>query len=241
MLKDFLQEAVVLIVGKQAETIADLLTSKKHVNEFLIAKKLGITINQTRNLLYKIADQGIVSSIRKKDKKKGWYTYFWKLEVIKALEFLRGDLLKKMEQISHQINSREVKQFYVCPTCHVEYTEENALLNDFTCPECGNVFVLKDNTKTIKDLRKVFDKMKKELEGIDSEVEKERSVLDKQREKEDKKLKKEKDKIRKASLKKSRLARKAKMPKVKSKKVMHKKQKKNKKKAPKKTSKKKRI
>lgn len=203
MLKDFLKDAVVLIVGKQAEPIAELLHSKKHVNEFIIAKKLDITINQTRNLLYKIADQGIVSSIRKKDKKKGWYTYFWKLEILKSLEFLKADLFKKMEQVSHQISSREVKQFYICPNCHVEYTEETALLNDFMCPECGSVFVLKDNTKTVKDLRKVFDKLKGELENIDSEIDKEKFVLDKQREKEEKRLKKEKEKTRKAARKKS--------------------------------------
>ena len=74
MLKKFLKEVIVIVVGKQAEEIADLLDSSKHVNEFSIAKKLDITINQTRNILYKIADKGLVSSIRKKDKKKGWYT-----------------------------------------------------------------------------------------------------------------------------------------------------------------------
>ena len=70
MLKDLLKEVVVIIVGKQAEPIADLLHSNKHVNEFLIAKKLNLTINQARNILYKIADYGLVSSIRKKYKKK---------------------------------------------------------------------------------------------------------------------------------------------------------------------------
>jgi len=73
MLKDLLKEVVAIVAGKQAEEIADILDSKKHVNEFLIAKKLGITINQTRNILYKLSDFGLVSFIRKKDKRKGWY------------------------------------------------------------------------------------------------------------------------------------------------------------------------
>ena len=42
MLSKFLKEVVVILVGKQSEPIADLLDSKKHVNEFLIAKKLGL-------------------------------------------------------------------------------------------------------------------------------------------------------------------------------------------------------
>ena len=87
MLDKFLKDVVSIIVGKYAEPIVDLLNSKKHVNEFIIAKKLDITINQTKNILYKLSDHGLVSSIRKKDKKKGWYTYFWKIEIIKAQAF----------------------------------------------------------------------------------------------------------------------------------------------------------
>ena len=68
MLKTFLKEVVTIVVGKQAEDIIDMLDGSKYINEFLIAKKLGITINQTRNILYKISDHGLISSIRKKDK-----------------------------------------------------------------------------------------------------------------------------------------------------------------------------
>ena len=76
MIKDVLKEVVSITVGKQAEPLIDLLHGKKHINEFIIAKSLGVTINQARNMLYKLADYGLVSSIRKKDKRKGWYTYF---------------------------------------------------------------------------------------------------------------------------------------------------------------------
>jgi len=183
MLKKLLKDVVSLIVGKQAEEIADLLYSNKHKNEFLISKKLNITINQTRNLLYKIADRGLVSSVRKKDKRKGWYTYFWKIEVLKALEFLRGVLLSKIGQIQNQINSRESKQFYVCELCNVEFNEENALLYDFTCSECGNVFVLKDNVSLMRELKKNLNKLQKELDIVDEELEKEKEKLDKQKSK----------------------------------------------------------
>jgi len=192
MLAKFLKEVVVILVGKQAEPIADLLDSQKHVNEFLIAKKLGLTINQTRNILYKIADHGLVSSIRKKDKRKGWYTYFWKIENLKSLEFLKEMLSKKIENINNQIKSRETKVFYVCPECHVEYNEENALLHDFTCPECGQVFVKSDNTKILKELTKDREKLNRELGIIEEEIVKEKEVVEKKRIKEKTKFEKEK-------------------------------------------------
>jgi len=137
MLKKFLREAVAIIVGKQSEGIADLLNTKKHMNEFLIAKKLDLTVNQTRNLLYKILNYGLVSFIRKKDKKKGWYTYFWKIEVLKSLEFLRSTLVKRTDQINYQIKSRETKEFYICKRCNIEFNEENALSYNFTCKVRG--------------------------------------------------------------------------------------------------------
>src|SRR3989339_95338 len=131
MLDKFLREVVVIAVGKQAEGIVDLLNSKKYVNEFILAKKLNLTINQTRNILYKLSDNGLVSSTRKKDKRKGWYTYFWKIENLKSLDFLKDVLVKKIEQINNQIKSRETKNFYFCERCNVEFNEENALLYDF--------------------------------------------------------------------------------------------------------------
>lgn len=191
MLKDFLEEVVVIVAGKPAEPIADLLNSSKHVNEFIIAKKLDLTINQTRNILYKISDFGLVSSIRKKDKKKGWYTYFWKIEILKSLEFLKAFVEKRMEQFNNQINSREMKTFYVCERCNLEFNEENAMHQEFVCPECGEVLALKDNTKLIKDLRRNYEKLNEKIETIDIEILKENEKLSKEKDKERKKEEKE--------------------------------------------------
>ena len=170
---------MILIAGKQAEEIVDLLDGKKYVNEFIIAKKLNLTINQTRNILYKISDHGLVSFIRKKDKRKGWYTYFWKIEILKCLEFLKGNLIKKMDQINHQIKSRETKEFYFCERCHIEFTEENALIYHFICPECGNLLSRKDNTVAIKDYNKELGRLKRELALVDEELYKEKEKLEK--------------------------------------------------------------
>jgi transcription factor E len=181
MIQKLLKEVISIVVGKQAEEIAELLNNKKHVNEFLIAKKLEITINQTRNILYKISDHGLVSSIRKKDKRKGWYTYFWKIEVLKSLEFLKKFLIKKIDEINHQIKSRETKMFYVCETCNIEVSEENALLNNFTCNECGKIFTVKDNTRVLREFNRNLDKLNKELEEVEVEIKIESEKLDKKK------------------------------------------------------------
>jgi transcription initiation factor TFIIE subunit alpha len=193
MLKKFLKDIIVIVAGKQAEEIVDLLDGNKYVNEFIIAKKLDITINQTRNILYKISDYGLVSSIRKKDKKKGWYTYFWKIEILKSLEFLKDVLVKKLDQLNHQIKSRETKEFYVCERCSIEFNAENAMLHDFTCNECGDIFSLKDNSKVLREFKRNIDKLQKELNLLEEEIKKEQEKLDKKKLRELKKQKAEKE------------------------------------------------
>jgi len=201
-LQDFLKEVITIVAGKPSEEIVDLLYSKKYINEFLIAKKLDITINQTRNILYKIADHGLVSNMRKKDKKKGWYTYFWRIESLKALLFLKNHLLKKIDHTRSHFKSRETKIFYICERCGIEMSEENALLNNFTCLECGAIFTLKDNTKLLKELERNLAKFEKDLELVEIEVAKEESKLEKEKELERRKNKKTKKTRRKLVVKK---------------------------------------
>lgn len=174
--KKLIKESFVEIAGKISEPLVDILDEKKYMSEFLVAKKLDLPINQTRNLLYKISERGIVSSTRKKDKKKGWYTYSWKIEALKALEFLKSMIEKRMMQIQSQINNRETREFYVCERCHIEFNEENALLRDFTCPECGGILELKDNTKLIKEMKKSIGGFEEMIKGVDEEIEKVQSL-----------------------------------------------------------------
>ncbi len=221
MLKKFLVEVIVSIVGKTGENLIDLLDSKKYINEFLIAKKLGLTINQTRNILYKISNRGLVSSIRKKDKKKGWYTYFWKIEVLKSLEFLKEILLKNIAQIDSQIKSRTEKQFYICKRCNIEITEEKALQHDFICNECGEIYSLKDNILVIKGLKKEKERFEKQLKSVNEEIQKEKEKLEKAKMRKSKKEEKEKAQKRKAKREatKKKSAKKATKKKIKKRKI----------------------
>jgi len=219
MLDKFLKEAVSTVVGKASEDIAELLNSKKHVNEFLVSKKMNITINQTRNLLYRLADKGLVSSIRKKDKRKGWYTYFWKIEILKNLIYLKELVEKRRGIIREQINNRETKQYYICERCNLEFDEAQALLMNFTCNECGGVFALEENSKLLKDLAKNLERYNKTLQEIGDELEKEQSKVDKIKEKEAEVKAREKASIRKEAAKKRAAAKKKELKEQKPKKV----------------------
>jgi transcription initiation factor TFIIE subunit alpha len=177
----FLKSIVETLINKQAVPIIDLLIGKKYVNEFLIAKKLKLTINQTRNILYKLSDYGLVSFIRKKDKRKGWYIYFWMLNIYQSLNLLEQNLKNEIEQLKIQLKNRNERRFYLCKNCSIESTEENALLNDFVCPECEQVYELADNKEIVEDLEKKILKLKKEIDFVTSEKEIEGGKLEKKK------------------------------------------------------------
>jgi len=154
------------IAGKNTEPLITILYKKKNVNEFKLADKLKLTINQVRNMLYKMLEYNILSSTRKKDKKKGWYTYFWTLEIGKSLEALQKIKERELNVWKSLAHNRKVKQYYSCPNECIELTAETAMHHEFTCPECGELLNISESEKKLKEISTRMNEIKKELEII---------------------------------------------------------------------------
>jgi len=216
MQEKFLKQIVANIAGEKAFGIVDILYDKKNINEFIIAKKLRLTINQTRNILYSLADEGLVGFIRKKDKKKGgWYTYFWTLNVGKGLMKYKETLEKELDRLRNLLQSRKTKKFYYCPNCGIEFNEENALLHNYTCPECGEILGLKESISEIQNIEGQVAKLEKEIAEVDKELSgilaEEEKVRNRRLRAEERKRQKERKKnLAKRKKEAKRLARKAK-------------------------------
>jgi len=208
MYKDLLKEIVGTIAGEKSKGLVDLLYGKKNVNEFLITKKLKLMINQTRHILYKLADDGLVSFIRKKDSKKGgWYIYYWTLHIGRGLAKYKENLVSKIENINQQIHSKKTIRHYFCSNCQIEMSEENALVHDYSCTECGEVLELRDSAKETVSFEKELAKQEKVLLEIDGALREILSKEEKARQRklkaEEKKKKKERDKKKADSRKKN--------------------------------------
>jgi transcription factor E len=168
---ELLRNIVHALIGEKSKGIVDLLAEKENVNEFLIAKKLGLTINQTRNLLYKLLDEGLVTVVRKKNKKKGgWYDHFWTLNLEKSLHKYLEVLRIKIEHLNQEMHTRKNSRYYFCDVCSIELDEEHALLQEYACVECGQLLVLKDNSLDISNLEKEKVRLEKENLEIEEEL-----------------------------------------------------------------------
>jgi len=206
--KELIKEIVLGIIGKSGEKIVDILYKKKNVNELLISKKLSLTINQTRNILYKLLDNNLVQFIRKKDSKKGgWYTYFWTLSARKSLSSLQDRTQNKIKHLQEDLEKRKNLRFYYSPSSNLEYTEEQALENNFICPETGEVMQLKDNKELLNAINAEISKLESLMEEVSIELlelEKKEQKVKKRKMKEEIKKKEEERKARRKKLEKER-------------------------------------
>jgi len=73
--------------------------------------------------------------------------------------------------LKKQLKNRKESRHYICNTCSIEVNEETALLNNFICPECDEVYVLSDDSEVIEEIERKILKLKKESKLVLEEKE----------------------------------------------------------------------
>ena len=141
------------------------LEGKEHVSEFLLAEKLDMHINELRIMLYKLTEYNLITSIRKKDKEKGWYVYYWTFNFRHARDLLIKYKEKKLEEFNHKLNHKEIPK-YVCPHSCVSMSLEDAMEIEFKCPECGSLLKLKEIKYNEEIIKKKIIENEEDLEKI---------------------------------------------------------------------------
>jgi transcription initiation factor TFIIE subunit alpha len=174
------------IYGKEILPLVQLLKGRKNVNEFKIAEKLELTINQTRNMFYKLQDRGLIISTRKKDKKKGWYVYYWTFNDKEAKKLIVDHRNMKLHVLRRALSKEQEIVHFICKDNHVRIRYEEALEQDFRCPECGELLIEEDKDKILR-------KMKSDIKTLEKEV-----II------EEEKIVKKKEPIKKATKKKTK-------------------------------------
>ncbi len=151
------------IAGEEAIKIVEFLGIKKNVSEFVLAEKLNLTINQIRNILYKLQNNNLVSSTRKKDKIKGWYIYYWTFNFPILGELAFNIKRQKLMQLKNQLSDSAVSQLYICKNKCILLKFKESLEYEFRCPECDLLLEEKDSKKELEEIKKEVEILEKEL------------------------------------------------------------------------------
>jgi transcription initiation factor TFIIE subunit alpha len=177
-----LDELVVTTVGENVLPLVHILQKKDNISEFKLAEMLNVTVNQIRNMLYKLNEQNLVSFIRKKDKKKGWYIYYWSINRKSIEGSILKVKLKQLDDLKSRLGREEEGLFYVCPMGCCRQQMEVAMEHEFRCQECGTLLKEQDNSKTISNIKKMIADLEEEIRKLQEEPVKKVKQLKKKKE-----------------------------------------------------------
>lgn len=148
-----IQEAVTEVAGPEVVPLAKALKGRENVSEYQLASELKKEINYVRKMLYKLHDANLVSFIKKKDKQKGWYIYYWTFQN-NQVKFLLNQIKKdKIEKLKERLEREKNNQFYNCKNKCVRLNFDQSADYGYKCPECGELLNLEDNSEKIKEIK----------------------------------------------------------------------------------------
>ncbi len=158
-----IDEIVADVAGEDVVPLIQILKTKNNVSEFKLAEEIKAEVNLTRNMLYRLYDANLVSFIRRKDKRKGWYIYYWTFDKKKILHLAAKVKSERLENLKERLKRESSGQFFICASECMRLNFEQAMNFEFKCPECGDLMNQKDNSKVINEIEKQIKNLEKEL------------------------------------------------------------------------------
>lgn len=158
-----IDDLIINLIGEEVMPLVAQLKNKVNVSEFKLAENLNITVNQVRNMLYRMHQHNLVTFIRKKDKKKGWYIYYWTLNEAYLREALLNFMRRKLEDFRQKLEKEVIGNYFICPNKCTRLALEQAMEQEFRCQECGELMQQQDNSRTIDNLKARINELEEEI------------------------------------------------------------------------------
>ncbi len=156
-----------MIGGDEYLKVARSLLKAEDATDEEIASSTGLRINMVRKVLYDLFGKSLITGIRVKDERKGWFVYRWRTRREEVEQFIENQKKKITERLQQRLDFENFGDFYHCGNedC-TRVTFEDSLEGMFKCPSCGDVLNLKKNDKSKKAYTKKVDEIKKDMQQI---------------------------------------------------------------------------
>ncbi|MFN7105398.1 MAG: transcription factor [Pyrobaculum sp.] len=147
--------------GRLARKIVEMLYERKEdLTDDRVAILLNISTAETRRILQYLMKQNLVG-VKKRTTEDYRIEYTWHVddEVIRQAIKAKTKVVK--EKISLLIRSLTEGAYYICPTCFMRYSLDDAVNKGGVCPICGNTLEYLENIDEIRKLTKIYEKLEK--------------------------------------------------------------------------------
>jgi len=155
-----------MIGGDEYLKVARSLLKTEDATDEEIASSTGLRINMVRRVLYDLFGKGLITGVRVKDERKGWFVYRWRSRRDEVENFIENQKKKILDRLQKRLNYENSSDFYHCGNedCS-RSTFEDALELFFKCPSCGQVLNIKKNDKIKKNFSKKIDQIKGDIKA----------------------------------------------------------------------------
>ena len=165
--QSFIERVVAESCGDDVIALVRFLKGKEKVSEFIIAEAIKEPINSLRNMLYRLQKVNLVDFSRKKDKKKGWYIYYWTFRPDNVKWLYKKVKEEQLERLNSRLEREKNNQFYSCETKCMRLDFDQAANFNFKCPECGEIMYEYDNRQSIKEIENKIKELKAEIKKVE--------------------------------------------------------------------------
>lgn len=147
-----------LIGAEEYVKVARALLNTEDVTDEEIASATGLKINIVRKVLYDMFGKALISGIRVKDEKKGWFVYRWRAKQDHVDNFIENQKKKILDRLHKRLEHEDSTEFYHCGNHQCPRLKFDAAVElFFKCPECKGMLNMVDNTKVKEALRLKID------------------------------------------------------------------------------------
>ncbi len=164
--KKAFDEVIGEVAGEDVLPLVRNMGNRKNISEFKLSENIKIEINHVRNMLYRLYNANLVSFIRKKDKTKGWYIYYWTFNKERIKELIKSTKKRKIEQLKERVEHEKSSQYFICKSKCIRLDFEQATEFLYKCPECGSLLQEENNSEKIKNLDMEIKRLEKELKHV---------------------------------------------------------------------------
>jgi len=153
-----------MIGGDEYLKVARSLLKAEDATDEEIASSTGLRINMVRKVLYELFGKALITGIRVKDERKGWFVYRWRSRRDEVENFIENQKKKISERLQQRLDFENSSDFYHCGNDDCSrVTFEDALEQFFKCPSCGQIVNLKKNDKAKKAFSYKIDHIHKDM------------------------------------------------------------------------------
>ena len=103
-----------MIGGDEYLKVARSLIKAQDATDEEIASYTGLRINMVRKVLYDLFGKSLITGVRVKDERKGWFVYRWRSRRDEVENFIENQKKKIAERLQQRLDYENSSQFYHC-------------------------------------------------------------------------------------------------------------------------------